>query len=186
MIAGRPAATIALYHRRQDLPPEPGVHATFAREHEYKRYGTVSLLAGIDSTFRRALQLNKFSGLQSVPCNRGAYFGIESHRGCLNDRDTTLDAHEDVGVVVDERVAEGRVHDALAERVFHRSDYPVAEQVLIPRQAPRRRPHCHYRFVIGPKPSRRLPCRIGRVHRRPRIRLREPQTCDPSLRRFSF
>src|SRR3984885_11636290 len=31
-----------------DLPPEPGVHATFAREHEYKRYGTVSLLAGID------------------------------------------------------------------------------------------------------------------------------------------
>jgi transposase len=31
-----------------DLPPEPGVHATFAREFEYKRYGTVSLLAGID------------------------------------------------------------------------------------------------------------------------------------------
>ena len=31
-----------------DLPPEPGLHATFAREHEYKRHGTVSLLAGID------------------------------------------------------------------------------------------------------------------------------------------
>jgi transposase len=31
-----------------DLTPEPGVHATFAREHEYKRHGTVSLLAGID------------------------------------------------------------------------------------------------------------------------------------------
>jgi transposase len=31
-----------------DLPPEPGVHATFAREHEYKRHGTVNLLAGID------------------------------------------------------------------------------------------------------------------------------------------
>jgi transposase len=31
-----------------DLPPEPSVHATFAREHEYKRHGTVSLLAGID------------------------------------------------------------------------------------------------------------------------------------------
>src|SRR5262249_23067130 len=30
------------------LPPEPGIHATFAREHEYKRHGTVSLLAGID------------------------------------------------------------------------------------------------------------------------------------------
>src|SRR6202047_1209798 len=31
-----------------DLPPDPGVYATFAREHEYKRYGTVTLLAGID------------------------------------------------------------------------------------------------------------------------------------------
>ena len=31
-----------------DLPPEPGVHATFAREHEYKRHGTISSLAGID------------------------------------------------------------------------------------------------------------------------------------------
>jgi transposase len=31
-----------------DLPPKPGLHAAFAREHEYKRHGTVSLLAGID------------------------------------------------------------------------------------------------------------------------------------------
>jgi hypothetical protein len=31
-----------------DLPPEPGKHATFARDHEYKRHGAVSLLAGID------------------------------------------------------------------------------------------------------------------------------------------
>ena len=31
-----------------DLPPEPGVHSTFARDHEYKRHGTLSLLAGID------------------------------------------------------------------------------------------------------------------------------------------
>ena len=31
-----------------DLPPEPGRHATLARDHEYKRHGTVSLLAGID------------------------------------------------------------------------------------------------------------------------------------------
>ena len=31
-----------------DLPPVPGVHATFAREYEYKRCGTVSLLAGIN------------------------------------------------------------------------------------------------------------------------------------------
>src|SRR5437879_2428231 len=31
-----------------DLPPVPGMHATFARDHEYKRHGTLSLLAGID------------------------------------------------------------------------------------------------------------------------------------------
>jgi transposase len=31
-----------------DLPPVPGVYATFARDHEYKRHGTLSLLAGID------------------------------------------------------------------------------------------------------------------------------------------
>jgi transposase len=31
-----------------DLPPKPGAHPTFARDHEYKRHGTLSLLAGID------------------------------------------------------------------------------------------------------------------------------------------
>ena len=31
-----------------DLPPVPGEHATFTRDYEYKRHGTVSLLAGID------------------------------------------------------------------------------------------------------------------------------------------
>lgn len=31
-----------------DLPPQPGAHVTFARDHEYKRQATVSLLAGID------------------------------------------------------------------------------------------------------------------------------------------
>jgi transposase len=40
--------TAALATTAPDLPPEPGVHATFARDHEYKRHGTVSLLAGID------------------------------------------------------------------------------------------------------------------------------------------
>ena len=34
--------------RLPDLPPKPGKHAAFARDHEYKRHGTVSLLAGID------------------------------------------------------------------------------------------------------------------------------------------
>jgi transposase len=38
----------AIGNTAPDLPPQPGVHATFARDHEYKRHGTVSLLAGID------------------------------------------------------------------------------------------------------------------------------------------
>ncbi|HSV30892.1 MAG TPA: IS630 family transposase, partial [Atribacteraceae bacterium] len=32
----------------EDLPPCPGTHPTFQRDSEYKRFGTVSLLAGID------------------------------------------------------------------------------------------------------------------------------------------
>src|SRR3979411_996327 len=31
-----------------DLPPVPGTYATFSRDHEYNRHGTLSLLAGID------------------------------------------------------------------------------------------------------------------------------------------
>jgi len=42
-----------------DLPPVPGVHATFAREFEYKRHGTVSLLAGINLLTRKVYALVK-------------------------------------------------------------------------------------------------------------------------------
>jgi transposase len=54
---GRPVAIVscdekpgiqAIATTAPDLPPVPGVHATFARDHEYKRHGTLSLLAGID------------------------------------------------------------------------------------------------------------------------------------------
>jgi transposase len=38
----------AIGNTAPDLPPKPGEHATFARDHEYKRHGTLSLLAGID------------------------------------------------------------------------------------------------------------------------------------------
>jgi transposase len=38
----------ALATTTPDLPPKPGIYPTFARDHEYKRHGTVSLLAGID------------------------------------------------------------------------------------------------------------------------------------------
>jgi transposase len=38
----------AIANTAPDLPPKPGVHPSFARDFEYKRHGTVSLLAGID------------------------------------------------------------------------------------------------------------------------------------------
>src|SRR6202522_2259449 len=38
----------ALANKAPDLPPEPKVHATFARDQEYVRRGTMSLLAGLD------------------------------------------------------------------------------------------------------------------------------------------
>ena len=38
----------AIENTAPDLPPEPGIHPSFGRDHEYKRHGTVTLLAGID------------------------------------------------------------------------------------------------------------------------------------------
>jgi transposase len=38
----------AIDNAAPDLPPQPGSHPSFARDHEYKRHGTLSLLAGID------------------------------------------------------------------------------------------------------------------------------------------
>jgi transposase len=38
----------AIGNTAPDLPPQPGAHESFARDHEYKRHGTLSLLAGID------------------------------------------------------------------------------------------------------------------------------------------
>lgn len=38
----------AIANTAPDLPPVPGEHATIGRDYEYKRHGTLSLLAGID------------------------------------------------------------------------------------------------------------------------------------------
>lgn len=38
----------AIANTAPDLPPVPGTHPHVARDHEYKRHGTLSLLAGID------------------------------------------------------------------------------------------------------------------------------------------
>src|SRR5260370_28862210 len=54
---GKPVAIVS-YHEKPgiqaiattspDLPPVPGTYATFARDYEYNRHGTLSLFAGID------------------------------------------------------------------------------------------------------------------------------------------
>jgi DDE superfamily endonuclease len=38
----------AIANTAPDLPPVPGIHSTFARDHEYVRHGTWSILAGLD------------------------------------------------------------------------------------------------------------------------------------------
>lgn len=38
----------AIANTARDLPPVPGRHSTFARDHEYVRHGTLSILAGLD------------------------------------------------------------------------------------------------------------------------------------------
>lgn len=38
----------AIQNTAPDLPPKPGQHSCVGRDHEYKRHGTLSLLAGID------------------------------------------------------------------------------------------------------------------------------------------
>src|SRR3974390_1378063 len=55
--SGKPVAIIsydekpeiqAIATNEPDLPPVPGVHPAFARDFEYRRHGTLSLLAGVD------------------------------------------------------------------------------------------------------------------------------------------
>jgi transposase len=76
-----------------DLPPEPGVHAAFAREHEDKRHGTVSLLAGIDLVTGRVHALVK-----------------DRHRSCefiefLKLLDAAYPAHTAIKLILDKHSA---------------------------------------------------------------------------------
>jgi transposase len=47
-LASRQADVRAIGNTAPDRPPQPPSHAGWARDHEYKRHGTLSLLAGID------------------------------------------------------------------------------------------------------------------------------------------
>lgn len=83
----------AIANTAPDLPPEPCAHATFARDHEYKRYGTVSLLAGIDLLTGQVHALVR-----------------DRHRSCefiefLQLLDTTYPAHTAIKLILDNHSA---------------------------------------------------------------------------------
>jgi hypothetical protein len=66
-----------------DMPPEPGVHPTFAREHEYKRHGTVSLLAGIDLVTGKAdaLVKDRYRSREFIECLKAARRCLSGQNG---------------------------------------------------------------------------------------------------------
>jgi transposase len=96
-----------------DLPPEPGVHATFAREQEYKRHGTVSLLAGIDLVTGKVHALVK-----------------DRHRSCefiefLKLLDAAYPAHTAIKLILDNHSAHisKETKAWVAEQPAHRFDF---------------------------------------------------------------
>ena len=96
-----------------DLPPEPGVHATFAREQEYKRHGTVSLLAGIDLVSGRVHALVK-----------------DRHRSCefiefLKLLDAAYPAHTAIKLILDNHSAHisKETRAWVAEQPAHRFEF---------------------------------------------------------------
>jgi transposase len=89
-----------------DLPPEPGIHPSFVRDHEYQRHGIVSLAAGID------LISGKIHSLVT-----------DRHRSrewiqFLALLDTTYPAHTAIRLMLDNRSAHisPEIRDLLAEQ----------------------------------------------------------------------
>jgi hypothetical protein len=62
-----------------DLPPEPGGNATLARDHEYKRHGTVSLLAGIERELAAQNPAAYRLDLAATLTNRGVLYYDTQH-----------------------------------------------------------------------------------------------------------
>src|ERR1700680_4327616 len=96
-----------------DLSHEPGLHATFARDHEYKRNGTVSLLAGID------LLTGKVHALVR-----------DRHRSCefiefLKLLDAAYPTHTDIKLILDNHSAHisKETKAWLADQPVHRFEF---------------------------------------------------------------
>ena len=68
-----------------DLSPEPGVYATFARDHEYKRQGTLSLLAGIDLLTGKvhALVKDRHRSREFIEGDRSPVTAVGSEQGSM-------------------------------------------------------------------------------------------------------
>lgn len=89
-----------------DLPPEPGIHPRFVRNHEYQRHGIVSLLAGIYLI-------------------SGKIHSLVTDRHCSRERtiflellDTTYPAHTAIRLILDNHFAHisQEIRDLLAEQ----------------------------------------------------------------------
>ena len=85
-----------------DLPPVPGVHPTFARDHEYKRHGTLSLLAGIDLLTGKVHALVKDRRIpQASQCRLPGRHGDQADPGqplgAYLQRNQSLARHSTVG-----------------------------------------------------------------------------------------
>ncbi len=83
----------AIGNTAPDLPPNPGVHDEWSRDHEYVRHGTLSLMAGID------LLHGTVHGL-----------AVERHRSCefiqfLKKIDQAYSAVEKIRIVLDNHSA---------------------------------------------------------------------------------
>jgi transposase len=64
-----------------DLPPEPGVHATFARDHEYKRHGTLSLVHALVRDRHRSREFIEFLKLldAAYPASTAIKLILDNH-----------------------------------------------------------------------------------------------------------
>jgi hypothetical protein len=71
----------AIANAAPDLPPKPGVHASFERDQEYERQGTVSLPAGIDLLTGQIHALVRVSSRASSPSSLARCCATGSHHG---------------------------------------------------------------------------------------------------------
>jgi hypothetical protein len=98
-----------------DLPPEPGAHATFARDHEYKRHGTVSLLAGIDllagavhalvKDRHRSREFIEFLKLldAAYPAHTAIKLILDNHSAHISDRPLRIHLHAQARLLAQSR-----------------------------------------------------------------------------------